>query len=124
MTDHINQKFNANVLGFLREKNFLLWISQERYTSTNRPGYSLDGILRFTGVKLILMRDIEKYQFIESTTRDCISMIFRGYAEANKTFLKSYDASKSTSYIIYLNAKNWYGHSMMHLLTTEILEIL
>ena len=22
MTDHINQKFNANVLGFLREKNF------------------------------------------------------------------------------------------------------
>ena len=70
------------------------------------------------------MRDIEKYQFIESTTRDCISMIFRGYAEANKTFLKSYDASKSTSYIIYFDAKNWYGHSMMHLLTTEILEIL
>ena len=47
---------------------------------------------------------------------------FKGYAEANKEFFKSYDANKPTSYIIYLDANNLNGHSMMRLLLTEILD--
>ena len=39
-------------------------------------------------------------------------MVFKGYAESNK-FLKSCDANKSTSYIMYLDANDLYGHSMM-----------
>ena len=51
-----------------------------------------------------------------------ISMTCKGFAEANIKFLKSYDASKPTSYITYLDANNLYGHSMMQLLLTKILD--
>ena len=49
-------------------------------------------------------------------------MIFKGYAEANNKFLKSYHANKPTSWIIYFDANNLYGHSMMQLLPTETLD--
>ena len=49
-------------------------------------------------------------------------IIYKGYAEANNKFLKSYDANKSTSYIVYLDASNLYGHNMMKLLSNELLE--
>ena len=49
-------------------------------------------------------------------------MICKSYAEANNKFLKSYDANKPTSYIIYLDTSNLYEHSMMQLLPTKILD--
>ena len=49
-------------------------------------------------------------------------MICNGYTKANSKFLKSYDANKSTSYLICLDANNLYRHSMMKLLTTKILD--
>ena len=36
-------------------------------------------------------------------------------------FLKSCDANKTTSYVIYLDGNNLCGHSMMQRLPTEIL---
>ena len=51
-----------------------------------------------------------------------ILIIYKGYAEANNKFLKSYDANKSTSYIVYLDASNLCGHNMMKLLSNELLE--
>ena len=51
-------------------------------------------------------------------------MICKGYAEANNKFLKCYDASKPTSYIIYLDANNLFGHSMMQLPQPKYLIVL
>ena len=90
------------------------------YLST--PGRSWDAMLRLSSVNSKLILNIEKYQFIESTIR-AISIICKGYAEANNIFLKSYDANKPTSYIIYLDANNLYGHSIMQLLPTEIFNL-
>ena len=55
--------------------------------------------------------------------RGGISVIWKGYAEVYNKFLKSYDASKSTSYIIYLDVSNLYGYSMMQLPLTEIFSV-
>ena len=90
------------------------------YLST--PGDKGDVMLKFIDVNLKLISDIGKCQFIESSIRGGISMICKNYAEANNKFLKSYDANKCTWYIIYLDANNLYGHSMMQLLSTEILD--
>ena len=49
-------------------------------------------------------------------------MICKVHAEANSKFLKSYDDNKPTSYIIYIDPNNLYGHSMMQLLPTKILD--
>ena len=65
------------------------------YLST--PSYTWDAMLRFTDVTLKLISDVEKYQFIESTIRGGISMIYKGYAKAYNKLLKSYDANKPTS---------------------------
>ena len=90
------------------------------YLSTS--GYSWDEMLRLTYVNVKLISDFEKYVFIEGTIRGRISLICKGYAKANNKYLKSCDANKPTSYIIYLVANNLYGCSMMHLLAIEILD--
>ena len=41
--------------------------------------------------------------------------------EANNKFSKSYGANKPTSYIIYLDKNNLYGHSMTQLLPVDYL---
>ena len=38
----------------------------------------------FVGVRLKIILDIENYQFIESLIKGDISMIFKGYTEANQ----------------------------------------
>ena len=79
------------------------------YISTT--AYSLGAMKKFCSARLKLISDIEKYQFIESMTRVVIAMISKGYAEVNSKFSKSYDLNKPTSYIIYLDPNNFYGHS-------------
>ena len=49
-------------------------------------------------------------------------MLFKGYTEANNKMLKLHNASKPTSHIINLNSNTLYGHSMIQLLPTEILD--
>ena len=49
-------------------------------------------------------------------------MTYKGHAETNNKFLKSYDTNNPTSNIIYLDAKNSNGHSMIQFLFTKILD--
>ena len=49
-------------------------------------------------------------------------MICMGYAEAKNECIYSYEANKLTPYIIYLDANNLYGQSMMQSPPTEILD--
>ena len=79
-------------------------------------------MLRLTDVDSELISDIENYQFVESTIRNNIYVIIKGYAELNNKFLKPKDVSKPTSYIIYLETNNLYDHSIMQFLPTEILD--
>ena len=51
--------------------------------------YRWDAMKKFNGIRLKLISDIDKYQFIESMTRGSISMIYKGHAETNNKFLKS-----------------------------------
>ena len=86
------------------------------------PDYGGGEIPRFTDVSLKLIPIMEKYQFAESTAMGGTSMIWKGYAEANNKYLNLYNGNKSTSYIIYLDLKNFYGDSMTHFLSTEMLD--
>ena len=46
-------------------------------------------------------------------TRGGICCISTKFARANNKYLEDYDASKSTSYIIYLDMNNLYGTAMV-----------
>lgn len=55
------------------------------------------------------------HQFFERGVRGGISMITHRYAQANNQLIQSienYDASQLTSFIIYKDANNLYGHAM------------
>ena len=47
-----------------------------------------DAISRFTDFNLKLISDIKKYQFIENTIMSAISLIWKGYVEANNKLIK------------------------------------
>ena len=79
-------------------------------------------MLRFTDVNLKLIVNIKKYQITEIMIRSGISTICKDYVKANNKFLKSYGDIKPTLYIIYLEANNLFGQSMMQLFLTEILD--
>lgn len=76
---------------------------------------------RCTNVILKLTPHTEMFQFIESTIKSDISMICKDHAESNNKILKSYDANKPTSFIIYLQANSLHSLHTTQLLQTEYL---
>jgi len=82
------------------------------------PGFAWDALLKMTGIKLDVFHDYDMYLMIENHIRGGISSIMKRYSEANNKYMDSYDENKDDSYIMYLDANNLYGWSMMQCLPT------
>ena len=66
-------------------------------------------MLKMTGIELELILDIYMHLFIEKEMRGGISYFIRRYSKADNKYMKDYDSSKESIFIIYLNANNLYG---------------
>jgi hypothetical protein len=73
-------------------------------------------MLKITGVKLDMICDQSMYEFFEAGMRGGVSMISHRHARANNKYLSTYDPSKRSSFIQYLDCNNLYGASMKRLL--------
>ena len=62
-----------------------------------------------TGVKLEKISDIDMHLFIEKGLRVGISYIAKRYSKANNKYMKNYDPTKLSKYILYLDMNNLYG---------------
>ena len=82
------------------------------------PGLSWDAMLKMTDIKLELMIDIDMFQFIEKGMRGGISYIANRYGKGNNKYMISYDKTKPSKYIMYLDANNLYGWAMSQYLPT------
>jgi len=76
------------------------------------PGMSWDSMLKFTQVELQLLDDPDMYLMVESGIRGGVSMITKKHAEANNPYVDTYDPSKPSNYLMYLDANNLYGWAM------------
>ena len=58
-----------------------------------------------TQIKLKLIYDIDKYNFVQKGLRGGISYISKRFREANNKYIKNYDPVKEIKYIKDLDAK-------------------
>ena len=66
-------------------------------------------MLKMTGIELELISDIDTHLFIEKGMRGGISYIAKRHSKANNKYMKCYDSSKESKFIMYLYAKKLYG---------------
>ena len=76
------------------------------------PGLAWDACLKITGVNLELLTDVDMLLMIEKGIRGGISIISNRYGEANNKYMKDYDKTKLSKFLMYLDANNLYGWAM------------
>ena len=69
-------------------------------------------MFKMTKIKLELISNIDMYFFVEKGMRGGISYIAKRFSKANNKYMKFYDDSKPSKYIVHLDANNLYGWAM------------
>ena len=69
-------------------------------------------MLKMTGVRLEKISDIDMYLFIEKGLRGGISYIAKRYSQLNNKYMKNYDLTKPSEFILYLDMNNLYDKGM------------
>ncbi|XP_067940274.1 uncharacterized protein [Watersipora subatra] len=78
------------------------------------PSLTLDACLKITKQELELITDVDMYNFFERGMRGGMSTCGGlRYAKANNPYVKDYDPSKPTTYIMYLDANSLYPSTML-----------
>ena len=101
----------ADVFEKFREKCIEIYQLDPAH-SLSAPGLAWQACLKKTNVRLELLTDINKLLMIESGIRGGISQSIHKYAKANNKYMKNYNKSIISSYLMYLDANNLYGWAM------------
>ena len=76
------------------------------------PGLALDACLKMTGLQLELLNDINMLLMIEKGNRGGVSMISTWYSKANNKYMKNFDPTEESTFILYLDANSLYAWAM------------
>lgn len=83
-----------------------------RYLSCSHLAF--DCMLLMTSIKLELISDLETYELFENMIRGGIVTVPTRYARANNKMMQTYDPSKPTSYIMFIDANGLYSKTMTY----------
>ena len=75
------------------------------------PGYSWDAMLKYTGVELELLTDIDHLMFYERGIRGGLVQCSNRYSKANNWRTPDYNPAEPIKHILYLDFNNLYGYA-------------
>ena len=76
------------------------------------PGLCWRSCLKKTGVKSELLTNADMLMLFEEGIRGGVCTAICYYAEANNKYMKNYDSTKKSIYLMYVDANNLYGYAM------------
>ena len=86
------------------------------------PDLTWCAAMKYTKASIDLLTEIDQSLFIEKGIRGGITCVMERYAEANNPEIESYDETKETSYIAYLDVNNLYGFALRQCLPYGLFE--
>ena len=107
----------ADCFQSFRETCFLSYNIDPLY-SFSLPGYTLDAFLKSSDVKLELITDADMYLFFESSIRGGMTNTICRHVKANNPEVPGYNPALPPISILYLDACNLYGSSMLEPIPT------
>ena len=101
----------ADVFEKLRDKCLEIYgLDPSNFLSA--PGLAWKACLKKTEVKLELLTEIHMLLMIEEGIRGGMCQSTHSHAKASNKYMKNFDKSIESSYLIYLDANNLYGWAM------------
>lgn len=77
------------------------------------PGLAFHAMLKYTGIELELLKDMDMLLMVEKGIRGGITQCIKRYSVANnKDLSDSYNIAKPSNYLWYIDANNLYGWAM------------
>ena len=76
------------------------------------PDLTWDAMLKYTGVRLELLTDVDMLLMIEQGKRDGVSQCSNRYAIDNNKYMTVFNESEEIKFIVYLDANNLYVWGM------------
>ena len=76
------------------------------------PSLAFEAMLKITKVKIELLTDIDMVLVSEKPIRGGLTQVIRKHGMANNKYLPTYDKTKKSEFLQYLDAKNLYGYAM------------
>ena len=76
------------------------------------PSLAFEAMLKMTKVKIGLLADIDMVLMTEKPIRGALTQVIRNHGIANNKYLPTYDKTKKSVFLKYLDANNIYGYPM------------
>ena len=76
------------------------------------PSLAFEAMLKMTNVKIELLTDIDMVLMAEKEIRGRLTQVVRKHGIANNKYLPTYDKTKKSVFLQYLDANNLYGYAM------------
>ena len=83
------------------------------------PGLAWQACLKKVGVNLELLTDIDMLLMVEKGIRSTICQAIQRYAKANNKYMTNYDKSIESSFLMFLDAINFYGWALSQKLPVD-----